>query len=52
MEKEANNFSRSQKEGYVHKNVKEEEASKEKILKQNKIFEQQKRDIQVITQLQ
>ena len=52
MEKEENNFMRSKKEGYVHKNVKEEEASKDKILKQNKIWEQQQRDIQVITQLQ
>ncbi|XP_008807759.2 LOW QUALITY PROTEIN: kinesin-like protein KIN-14F [Phoenix dactylifera] len=46
MEKEEITFMRSKKEGYVRKNVKEEEASKEKILKQHKIFEQQQRDIQ------
>ncbi|KAG1338750.1 kinesin-like protein KIN-14F [Cocos nucifera] len=50
MEKEENNFMRSKKEGYVHKNVKEEEASKDKILKQNKIFEQQQIDIQELKQ--
>nr|XP_019710231.1 kinesin-like protein KIN-14F isoform X3 [Elaeis guineensis] len=46
MEKEENNLIKSEKEGYIHKNMLEEEASKDKILKQHKMFEQQQRDIQ------
>lgn len=51
MGKEENNFTKSKKEGYIYKDTKEEEASKDKILKQLMMFEQQQKDIQVITQL-